>query len=179
MKNKKRNYTLVAILLAVVALGIGYATATTLLTVNGSATALASDGADLEMSSPSATGGQTGTTATVDSQDPSLAQCTVVLKTAGESATCTYSVGRASTMDAGVDVTNLAASVFDSNNAAWNNSTDQWFTIATDLNSVTTLSDGDTTTLTITVTLKKANLTGADVTETFTVKVDGDVANAS
>ena len=179
MKNKKRNYTILAILLAVVALGIGYATATTLLTINGSATALASDGAELEMSNASVSGGQSGSSATVDSNDSSVGTCTVVLKTAGETATCTFTVSRASGMDAGVDVSSITASVYTTgqNPVLWENSNDEWFDITASVTDAS-LSDGDTTTLTVEVELLKANLTGSDVTETFTVKVDGEATNA-
>ena len=179
MKNKKRTYTIVAILLAVVALGIGYAAATTLLTVNGTATAVASDGASLEFSNPQTSGGQSTTAASVDSNDSSVGVCTVALKTAGESATCTFTIGRASTMDAAVNVVDMAASVYSDSTmtTAWSAS-DEWFTITPTLGA-TTLANSATTTLTITVTLKKANLTGSDVTRNFYAKVVGDVANAS
>ena len=179
MKNKKRTYTIVAILLAVVALGIGYAAATTLLTVNGTATAVASDGADLDFTNATASGGQTGTSASVDSQDSSVGVCTVALKTAGESATCTFTIARASTMDAGVNVVSMAASVYSDSTlqTAWSSS-DEWFTITPTL-AANTLADSATTTLTVQVTLKKANLTGSSVTENFYVKVAGDVANAA
>lgn len=179
MKNKKRTYTIVAILLAVVALGIGYAAATTLLTVNGTATALPADGADLEFSNPTTSGGQPTTTASVDGSDSSVGVCTVSLKTVGESATCTFTIGRASTMDAAVNVVDMAATVYSDSamSTAWSAS-DEWFTITPTLGA-TTLADSATTTLTITVTLKKANLTGSNVTESFYAKVVGDVANAA
>jgi hypothetical protein len=47
VKNRKKIYTLVAILVAIVALGIGYAAVSTLLEIDGTATVLESDGVKL------------------------------------------------------------------------------------------------------------------------------------
>ncbi len=61
MKNKKRTYTIVGILLAIIALGIGYAAVTTLLEIDGTATALQSDGVKLEFTgTPTNSGTQSG-----------------------------------------------------------------------------------------------------------------------
>ena len=173
MSSKKKTYMVVVVLLAVVALGIGYAA--TLLNVTGNAIADPSTGAVLALSNGNTTGGETGTAATANGTSGT---CTVHLKTAGDSATCTYDVARDG-MDSSVDVTSLAAHVYSDAQLqnAWSSS-DEWFTItaATGQNS---LANGETTTATITVTLKKANLTGAAVTETFYVTVDGTAQNHS
>ena len=180
MKNKKRTYTIVAILLAVVALGIGYAAATTLLTVNGTATALPADAADLDFSNASASGGQTGTSASVDGTT-GAGVCSVILKTVGETATCTFTIARGSGMDPGIDVTSIAASLYSDStlNTAWVDATDEtYFDVSTALGA-NTLADGETTTLTVTVQLKQANLTSSNIVKNFYVKVVGDVANHS
>ena len=173
MGNKRRTYTIVAILLAVVALGIGYAAVSTLLTINGSATALQSDGVKLEFTgTPTNSGTQTGNSASINGSDPTVATCTVVLKNMNESATCTYTVTN-STTDTSISAKDLSVSIFDSANVAWTASSSSYFTINSAIGS-STLANGATTTVTVTVTLKKENTTGTDITETFTVKVNGD-----
>lgn len=173
MSNKKRTYAVVAVILAVIALGIGYAA--TLLTVTGNAIADQSAGAILALSNATTDGGETGTTASAEN---ATGTCTVHLKTAGQSATCSYEVGR-NGMDAGVDATNLVAKVYSNSGltSEWSAS-DEWFTITPSI-AQNTLANGQTTTANVTVTLKKANLTGADVSETFYFAVSGDAANHS
>lgn len=173
MGNKRRTYTIVAILLAVVALGIGYAAVSTLMTINGSATALQSDGVKLEFTgTPTNSGTQSGNSAAIDGSDSTVATCTVVLKNMNESATCSYTVANTTT-DTSISAKDLAVAVYDSNNVAWTSSSSSYFTISSAIGS-TTLANGATTTVTVTVTLKKENTTGSDITETFTVKVNGD-----
>ena len=173
MGNKRRTYTIVAILLAVVALGIGYAAVSTLLTINGSATALQSDGVKLEFTgTPTNSGTQSGNSAAIDSSDSTVATCTVVLKNMNESATCSYTVTNTTT-DTSISAKDLAVAIFDRNNAAWTSSSSTYFTITSAVGA-STLANGASTTVTVTVTLKKENTTGSDITETFTVKVNGD-----
>ena len=188
MKNKKRTYIVVGLLIAIVALGIGYATVTNLLLINGTATAVASDGADVTFDSttaPTVSGGQTGTAAAIDSNDATnhTATCTVVLKNANESATCTYTIKNTSS-DTALNATSIAATVYESDGStAWTNGTSgsassEYFDITTAV-TANQLAYGATTTVTVTVTLKAANLTGSDVTETFKVKVAADTVQAS
>ena len=173
MSSKKRTYTVVAVLLAVIALGIGYAA--TLLTVTGNAIADPSEGAVLVLSNATNTGGETGTSA---SADGNTGNCTVHLKTVGDSATCTFDVARDG-MDAGVDVTNMVAEVYSDAGLqnTWSAS-DQWFTITKSIGQ-SSLTDGQSTTASVTVTLKKANLTSAAVSESFYLVVTGDASNHS
>ncbi len=174
MENKKRTYIVVAVLVALVALGIGYAAVTDLLTISGTAKAAISDGIELEFTgTPTVTGnGQSGTTAAIDGTDSSLATCTVVLKKYGDSATCNYTVGVAST-DTSLSASNLAVAITDSNGQAWTSSSSTYFDITAAVGQ-TTLAHNGTTTATVTVTLKKENTTNNEITETFTVKVTGD-----
>ena len=175
MGNKKRTYTIVAILLAVVALGIGYAAVSTLLTIDGSATALASDGIKLSFTgTPTNSGTESGNSAAINGSDPTKATCTVVLKNVGDSATCTYTVTN-STTDTSIGAKHLAISVYvdSSFNTAWSESSSQYFTITSGIGA-TTLANPGSTTATVTVTLKKENTTNATMPETFYVKIVGE-----
>jgi len=173
MRNKKKTYALVAILLAIAALGIGYAVISSVLQINGEATVLQSDGATVNFVTSSAThtGGQTGTDATITSG--TAATCTVVLKTLNETATCQYTIKNVSTNNA-LQATGLTATVYEADGTtAWSNSSSEYFTITSTLGA-TTLAYDATTTVTVTVTLKKENTTGSNITEQFVVKVDGN-----
>ncbi len=175
MKNKKRTYTIVGILLAIIALGIGYAAVTTLLEIDGTATALQSDGVKLEFTgTPTNSGTQSGNAAAIDGSDSTKATCTVVLKNYNESATCSYTV-KNTTSDTSISAKDLAISVYtdSSYSTAWSASSSDYFTITSAVGS-TTLANNATTTATVTVTLKKENVTGADITENFYVKIVGD-----
>ena len=118
MKNKKRTYVVLALLIVVVTLGVGYATATNLLEIVGNATVLPSDGVKLKMTSPTTNGGETGTGATVDGNDPSKGTCTVVLKDYGDSATCTYTVSLNSS-DATLSASSLAIQAYEDSGYAY------------------------------------------------------------
>ena len=175
MGNKKRNYIIVAILLAVVTLGIGYAAVSKLLTIDGTATALPSDGVKLQFTgTPTNSGTESGNAAAINGSDPTKATCTVVLKNINDSATCTYTVSN-NTTDTTISAKDLAISVYEDSNfaTAWSASSSSYFTITTSIGS-TTLANGATTTATVTVTLKKENTTGTSITENFYVKVVGD-----
>lgn len=173
MKNKKRTYIVVAILLAIVALGIGYAAVANLLEITGNATALPSDGVKLEFTgTPTTTGGEGGTTAAINGSDSKKATCTVVLKEYNESATCTYTVSN-TTSDTSISAKDVSVEVLDSNKAAWTASSSDYFTITSNISS-STIANGATATATVTVTLKKENVTGSNITETFYVNVKGD-----
>lgn len=178
MKNKKRTYILVAILVAIVALGIGYAAVSTLLEIEGTATVLESDGVVLEFTgTPTNDGAEQGNSAAIDSNDPSKATCTVVLKNYGDDATCTYTV-QVGSSDTTLSAKSLAISVYEDSGyqTAWsngNNGSSDYFDITSSIVG-TTLANGSTTTASVTVTLKKENTTGDDITETFYVKVVGD-----
>ena len=176
--NKKRTYTLVALLIAIVALGIGYAAVTSLLDITGNATALESDGVQLEFTgTPTNNGTQPGNSASINSGNKT-AVCTVVLKTAGESATCSYTVTN-NTTDTSLSATNLAATVYEEStyDTAWTNSSSDYFTITTNVGQ-TTLANAASTTVTVTVTLKKENVTGSPKTENFYVAVTGTTSQS-
>ena len=175
MKNKKRTYTIVGILLAIIALGIGYATVSTLLEIDGTATVLESDGVELEFTgTPTNSGTESGNAAAINGSDATKATCTVVLKNINDSATCTYTV-KNTTTDTTISAKDLAISVYEdsSYSTAWSASSSDYFTITSNLGA-TTLANNATTTATVTVTLKKENTTGASITENFYVKIVGD-----
>ena len=179
MGNKKRTYTIIVILLAVVALGIGYAAVSNMLNIDGTATVLQSDGAQVQFTgTPTNSNNRTGNAAAIDGTDPKLATCTVVLKDMGETATCTFTISNTST-DQTLSATNLALSVYSDSarTTAWTSSSSQYFTITSSLSSAT-IAAGGTATATITVTLKKENTTGSDITENFYAKIVGDTTQS-
>ena len=177
MKNKKKTYTLVAILLAIAALGIGYAVISSVLTIDGTAHILESDGATVNFVTGSAqtTGGETGTTASVETA--TTAVCTVYLKTKNQTATCTYSIQNVSTNTALI-ASNLTATVYQSNGTtAW--TTDEYIDITPSVSPTTLSNDGSSTaTVTVQVQLKKENTTGAEIIKSFVVKVDGNTTQS-
>ena len=179
MKNSKKTYTLVAILVAVVALGIGYAAVTTLLEITGTANVLQSDGVELNFTgTPTATGGESGSAASIDS-DPTKAVCTAVLKDYNDSVVCTYTIKNVST-DTSLSATSLAIAAYEDSSytTAWSASSSDYFTITTAVNA-SSLANNATTTATVTVTLKKENITNANIVENFYVKVTGDTSQGS
>lgn len=175
MGNKKKTYKIVAILLAVVALGIGYAAVSTLLTIDGTATALLSDGVKLQFTgTPTNSGTESGNAAAINESDPTKATCTVVLKNMNDSATCTFTVTN-NTTDTTISAKDLAIAVYSDSGyvTGWAASSSNYFTITSSIGS-TTLAHGATTTATVTVTLKKENTTGSNISENFYVKIVGD-----
>lgn len=182
MKNKKKTYVIVGLLIAIITLGVGYAAVAQLLTINGNATAL-HVGADVIFDSttaPTTSGGQTGTAAAIDSSDTGhhTATCTVVLKNLNEQATCTYTIKNNSS-DTALNATSITATPYQSDGTtAWTSSSSQYFTVEPSVTK-TTLTNNETTTVTVTVTLKKVNVTGTDISETFVVKVSADTEQAS
>ena len=177
MRNRKKTYALVAILLAIAALGIGYAAISSILTIQGTAHILQSDGASVTFKENSAqvSGGQTGTAATASGTSGT---CVVYLKTAGETATCTYTIKNTST-DTSLTATNLAATLYDSNNNVWSSSSDgyDYITVTTTLGA-TTLASAAETTVQVQVQLRKENTTGSEIQKTFTVKIDGNTSQS-
>lgn len=179
MKNKKKTYTLVAILVAILALGIGYAATSTLLSIEGTANVLTSDGVKLIFTgTPTNSGTESGNAAAINGTDSSKATCTVVLKNINDSATCTYTVSN-NTTDTTISAKDLAISVYSDSgySTPWSASSSDYFTITSNIGA-TTLAHGATTTATVTVTLKKENTTGSNIVENFYVKVVGDTAQS-
>lgn len=179
VKNRKKIYTLVAILVAIVALGIGYAAVSTLLEIDGTATVLESDGVKLEFTgTPTNSGTEDGNAAAINGSDSSKATCTVVLKNINDTATCSYTVANNST-DTTLTAANLAINVYSDSgySTTWvngnTNPSSQYFDITSSIGA-TTLANAATTTATVTVTLKKENTTGSSITENFYVKVSGE-----
>lgn len=175
MNNRKKVFTLIILLLAIVVLGIGYAAVTTLLEITGTATVLPSDGVELNFTgTPSVTGGQSGTQAAIDSNDATKATCTVVLKNYNESAVCQYTIQNVST-DQSLSASNIAISAYEDSNyqSAWSASSSDYLTINTNIDR-TTLGTTGNATATVTVTLKKENTTGSNIIENFYIKVVGE-----
>ena len=112
MRNRKKTYAVLAILVAIVALGIGYAAVSTLLQIDGTATVLESDGVKLEFTgTPTNSGTEVGNAAAIDANNPAKATCTVVLKNINDTATCSYTVRNNST-DTTLTASNLAVGVY-------------------------------------------------------------------
>ena len=154
---KKRNTLLsVALLLAVVILGVGYAAASGPWVVEGTATAKASE-LDVEFV-------QEGSTGTVESDVKATME--VELDEIGEEATATFVILNNSKAGIAAEINADNITVAYEGGA----STSEYFEVTKTLAEPTKLASGDSTTLTVTVRLKKVGLT--DVTETFTVSIN-------
>ncbi|MBP5678417.1 MAG: hypothetical protein J6X28_01135 [Bacilli bacterium] len=172
MKKKKKKVALaVAILVAVVAIGIGYAITAINLTVTGTANATASN--EFKVAFDGVTTGSTGT-ATAAAQ-AETGTCTVTLDTVGQSQTCNFEVMNYSPegINASLVASNLNVYSDSSYNTAWTNSSSQYFTVTVTpgWSGTKTLIPGETTTFTVTVTLKKAWIGDSAHTENFYVKL--------
>ena len=172
--NQKKGKYLLGLLVAVVALGIGYAAVSQMMEITGNATVLQSDGVELEFTNASVSGdGLTGTSAAVDGSDATKASCTVVLKNYGDSATCSYTIGVAST-DSTLSAKDVSIEVYQANKSTvWSASSSEYFTITKSISSSTIANNGSAT-ANVTVTLKKENTTGSAISETFYAIVSGD-----
>lgn len=178
---KKKNTLLgVALLVAVLMLGIGYAIDAVDLTINGTATAQEGDASfvvkltdakvdttQTDTSKATANVATNGLSATMD----------VTLTNVGDSQTATFTVTNDSLKGLGAKLT--AANVTVTGAAETSN----YFTITHDVKDAELASEGGTTTFTVTVTLDKAYVGTAEdaassVTENFTIVLNGIEAYA-
>lgn len=164
MKNKK-TFIVVALVIAVLLIGIGYAVISDLtLTISGTASAQANpDNFDVKFTGEPTKGGQGTTTATIDkATDPKGRTATINvtgLTAKGDTATATYTVTNASkdlTADLSVEVTT--------------NSNSTYFKVTPEL-AQESITAGTETTVTVTVELLKTPVTAdesANITVTLT-----------
>ena len=155
---KKNSMLAIMLLLAVVVLGVGYAAAAGPWVINGTAKAAANDGFDVDFTS-------------VDKEDiaaiesDTVGTMTVTLTEVGDSEDATFTLTNNSPKGIGAEIDPNSITV------TYNNGADasDYFLVEYELGSETIASDGGTTTLKVTVTLKQAAL--AEVTETFKVSI--------
>ena len=171
MKKKKNVGLAVIILLAIVAMGIGYAITAANLTVTGTANATASN--EFEVAFDGVTTGSTGTaTATAKSQ---TGTCVVTLDTVGQEQSCVFEVMNYSPagINAALVDTNLKVYSDSGYTNVWTNSSSQYFTVVVTpgWSGTKNLTPNETTTFTVTVTLKKAWVGDTAHTENFYVKL--------
>ena len=171
---KRKNLVLaVAILVAVVAIGIGYALSATNLTVNGTANAATTDDFEVAFDGQNSTTG-TIATATAGAHD-TTGTCSVTLKDVNETASCTFEFQNYSPtgINATIDSTKLVVYSDSGFTTAWTNSSSQYFDVAVTpaWTGTATLTPSDTQSFTVTVTLKKAWIGDTDHTENFYVRL--------
>ena len=169
---KKKNVIIaVAILIAVVAIGIVYAITTVNLTVTGTASATTTS--EFEVAFDGVTTGSTGTASAT--AKATTGTCAVTLDTVGNSQTCVFEFMNYSPtgINAEVDASNLVVYSDSAFNTQWTNSSSQYFTVTTtpSWTGTKTLAPGETSTFTVTVTLKKAWIGDTAHTENFYVKL--------
>ena len=175
---KKKNVIIaVAILIAVVAIGIGYAITAANLTVTG--TANANTTTEFKVAFDGVTTGSTGTaSATAES---TTGTCTVTLETVGQSQTCVFEFMNYSPagINAEIDASNLLVYSDSSFTTQWTNSSSQYFTVAVTpaWSGTQTLAPNNTSSFTVTVTLKKAWIGDTAHTENFYVKLSDITAS--
>ena len=169
MRNKKRTYVGLALLIAVLVLGVGYALTANELTVGGTATAnTATTGFKVILSNAEKTAGDEREITTLEIADGDLsATMNVSLTNVGDTATATFTVKNASDAGMVADFANAVIAVAENTNEGYFEVTHS--TIPAD----TELAVDGTTTFTVTVKLIKANLGEQAVTGNFEVTLSG------
>ena len=160
---KKNTFLAVALLLAVVLLGVGYAAATGPWVVNGTATAEANEGFDVAFTA-------------VDNEDLGrivndvTAEMEVSLKEVDEYETVTFTLTNNSPIGIGAEIDPDSIVIkYEAEDGTVTADESEFFLITHQLGETTIDSNGGTTTLAVTVKLKQAAL--AEVTEKFTVSI--------
>jgi len=147
MKSRKTLMTL-GVIVAVLILGVGYATISNIeLNINGTAAATASDDNFKVAFDSTVTPTKSEKTTDATISDDSTAVMTVEgLTTSGETATATYTIKNSSD-DLSASLTAAVTQV--AGDYA------EYFEVTTDMNTATTVAAGNSTTITVTVKLKK------------------------
>lgn len=181
---KKNTFLGVALLIAVLVLGIGYAATTQTLKVSGTATGVESE-ENFNVIFTAAKAGDaygddaTGVTAGIDTVNDSTSRTAVVtaeLGTVGSSAAATFTITNSSA--------NGIAAKFDSKNIRVQNAegldfVSDYFLVTTDfVEGEITLQPGESTTFTVYVDLQKA-IVGENHSEQFYVVLDGFTSAAA
>lgn len=161
---KKRNtFLAIALLLAVVVLGVGYAAATGPWVISGTATASANDGFDVAFTAVDKEDLGTVTNDTTASMEVTLAEV-------GDSETVTFTLTNRSPEGIGAKIDKNSITIkYEAEDGSVTADASEYFTVTYDLGSETIDSNNGTTTLAVTVTLDKAAL--AEVTEKFEVSI--------
>lgn len=157
---KRNTYVGLILLVAVLMLGIGYAAITNItLNINGSANAIVSDeNFKVKFTGTPTVSDETIVEATItDDTNATITVNSLVSK--GDKVTATYTIENASEdLSASVAVPTVV------------NSNEEYFNVTTDMSSATTVTAGDTTTVTVTVELIKTPI-DADQTADITVSL--------
>lgn len=169
---KKKNTLLaVALLIGVLALGIGYALTASDLTINGTATASdTSSNFNVVFDTTVAPTGS-ATTKTVD--NTTTATMAVTLQNVGDTQNATFTIKNASTsnINAIVEATDISAQFVEHTDGLTAAQAAQYFSV-TPTCAAATLTPGQTTTCTVTVELLKVAIEGDKVGE-FKVTITG------
>lgn len=155
---KKNTFLTVALLLAVVVLGVGYAASTGPWVVEGTATATASE---FDVAFTNHQAGNNVTSSSVEGD--LLAKMAVELENVGDTATATFTITNRSQKGIGAEINEDDIVITRGTNS-------EYFDVTYKLGSSTIASNGGTTTLEVTVELIKA--TTEEKTETFTVSLN-------
>ena len=185
---QRRTVVLAFLLIAAMALGVGYAALSDQLTMTGTATVgrVAADAEfdeDIYILSATALGDGTPNTASLVPTNNNKATFTVnSLSLEGETAQFSFVIANAGDHEAAVSIAGMSISDYNTADAVKDNDDDGYFSIATDwtdnkstLPAATDAEHPGTVTLTITITLEKPITieTGAD----FTIEVSAVVAD--
>lgn len=155
---RKNTFIIIALLLAVVALGVGYAASTGTWIVNGTATAEAGD-FDVAFT---AVNEEAEDYASVESD--TVAKMDVSLKEVTDSQSATFTITNKSAKGIGASIPEVVVTYDDGTEVE-----SKYFNVTTELSSNTIASDGGEVTLTVTVELKQS--TPVEVTESFKVSL--------
>ena len=166
MKNKKKTFMGLVLLLAVLVLGVGYALTAADLTVSGTATAnTATSGFTVEFSKAEK-GANDTTEITEITTNGTAATMNVSLTNVGDEATGTFTIKNNS--DAGM-IADLSKAVI----AVTANDKSDYFEVTYGELSEDEIAVGGEATFTVTIKLIKANVSDTAVTGNYTVKLNG------
>lgn len=175
MKNKKKTFMGLALLLAVLVLGVGYALTASDLIVSLGATAEKTEGFNVIFSAAEKISTDTATAklTEIKTTEDTKASMTVSLKNVGDNVTGKFTVKNASLEGINADFANA--------NIVVDPATSSYFTVEVTkaFTTSTVLEQNDTTTFDVKVTLIKANVTESVVTENFTITLSGIEAKAA
>ncbi|MBQ7105189.1 MAG: hypothetical protein IJN90_04960 [Bacilli bacterium] len=167
---KKNSFLVVALLIAVLMLGVGYALTTLDLNVTGTATAKdAASSFDVEFTDATAGTATSTASSTATIGDGETATMSATLTNVGESQTVTFTVKNNSQKGLAAKLTAANVKVYASDGTTPYASS--YFTVTPTVSDVT-IAAGQTTTFTVTVTLNKAYVgsdAGTSVTENFKI----------
>ena len=167
MKNKKKTFMGLVLLLAVLVLGVGYALTASDLTVSGTATAnTATSGFKVEFAGAEKNTGDESEITTLTASSGTAATMNVSLTNVGDEATATFTIKNNSDAGMKADLSKAAISVTA-------NEKNDYFEITNGELSKDELAVSETATFTVTIKLIKANVGSTAVTGNYTVTLTG------